>query len=362
MSELFQGSYISLGLMSGTSLDGIDLCLSKFTFKNNSWNYEIIKTETIPYSKKWQNELANAINLDWAELLTLDYEYGHLLGNVIKEFLETTDIKPDILGSHGHTVHHKPDEGYTIQIGNGHQIALKTEIETVFDFRSLDVSKGGQGAPLVPIGDKLLFSNFDVCVNLGGFANLTKYDETGTIRAYDICALNTVLNYLASSIDLDYDENGHIAASGKKIPNLLTDLENLSYYSTTGPKSLGIEWVKSNIFPLIDNYLINHPLQDVIHTYTIHAAKAIAKELPSGGRCLFTGGGAFNDFLISRIKTYSDGNIEIPDNQLISFKEALIFGFLAVLKSRNEVNVLSSVTGSKENTSSGILVSKNELI
>ncbi|QCK13523.1 anhydro-N-acetylmuramic acid kinase [Mangrovivirga cuniculi] len=362
MSEHSEQSYFSLGLMSGTSLDGLDLCLSEFIYESNSWKYRIIKTETIPYNEKWRNDLANAINLNWSELLTLDYKYGLYLSQVILSFLQNTEVTPDLIGSHGHTVHHKPDKGYTIQIGNGHQVALKTGVDTVYDFRSLDVSKGGQGAPLVPIGDKLLFSNYNACVNLGGFANLSKKDQGETIRAYDICALNTVLNYLASLVGLDYDENGNLASSGKDIPNLLEELESLAYYSETGPKSLGIEWVKSSILPIVNNYLKEYPLKDVIHTYTNHAAKAIARELPSIGQCLFTGGGAFNNYLISKINTYNNGKIEIPGDQLISFKEALIFGFLAVLRKRNEINVLSSVTGATENTSSGVIVSKNDLI
>ncbi|NMM46880.1 anhydro-N-acetylmuramic acid kinase [Marinigracilibium pacificum] len=360
MHKTSSSLYYSLGVMSGTSLDGVDLCLSKFMIQSGRWEFEILKSETIPYNLNWKEKLSSAISLSWSDLLTLDFEYGNFLGTLISDFCEKHQIKPQIIGSHGHTVHHKPELGYTIQIGNGNCIAKITGVDTVFDFRSKDVSLKGQGAPLVPIGDQLLFPEYKCCINLGGFANLSVKSTKHDIIAYDICALNVVLNYLSSKDNKEYDEDGIMASKGNLIPELYEKLNKIPFYKSRPPKSLGIEWVNENIFPIINNFLPTHKLFDIINTYTTHAANEISKALPPNNHCLITGGGAYNKYLISTLSDYYNGEIIIPDDKLISFKEALIFAFLGVLRIRNEVNVLASVTGAKENSVSGLIARKSK--
>jgi anhydro-N-acetylmuramic acid kinase len=147
---------ISLGIMSGTSLDGVDLALCRFKENKGIWKYDILDAFTIPYTSNWESKLRSAHRLNVQDFLLLHNEYGKYIGNLAKQFLEKKP-SPDIISSHGHTIFHQPDKGFTFQLGNGAAIAATANISTVSDFRSLDVALGGQGAPLVPVGDKLLF-------------------------------------------------------------------------------------------------------------------------------------------------------------------------------------------------------------
>ena len=221
----------------------------------------------------------------------------------------------------------------------------------VCDFRVQDVLLGGQGAPLVPVGDQLLFPQFDYCLNLGGFANISTVIE-GERKAYDICAVNTVLNFLAGKLNLPYDEDGRLAASGEVIVELLATLNDLSFYSEKPPKSLGMEWVEREIIPLLDP---GQPIPSLMKTYVLHAAEQISKEVGNRSKdtVLVTGGGAYNSFLIDELKKRTSAQICIPSEEVVNFKEALIFAFLGVLKLRGENNVLCSVTGASKDHSSG---------
>ena len=338
--------YRVLGVMSGTSLDGIDLAICTFTKKGN-WEFKIEKQATIKYSDYWKNRLENLHTKNKKIITTTDVEYGAFLGKKIIAFLDNEKV--DFIASHGHTIFHQPENKYTLQIGDGKTIAKTTGITTINDFRILDVSLGGQGAPLVPIGDLHLFPNYKYCINLGGFANISIKKES-EITAFDICPVNIVLNQVCKELNIDYDNNGDIAKKGKLVLKLIQQLNQLSFYEKIPPKSLGREWVEKQIIPLI----INQKTEDILHTFCEHIAIQIGKQL-KGNTALFTGGGVFNQYLMTRIQHYSTSEITIPNQEIIEYKEALIFAFLGVLRIRNEVNCLQSVTGAERDNCGGVI-------
>ncbi len=338
--------------MSGTSLDGVDICYVQFE-TTDSYRFKILKAETFPYSKTWKSTLQNAFTSDTATIEALDNTYGLYLGKLINQFIDKNAINTiDFIASHGHTIFHKPNEGYTLQIGNGQSIANNTKQEVICDFRTQDVSLGGQGAPLVPIGDELLFNEYDYCLNLGGFVNVS-FKEDGKRIAFDICPVNIALNHYIQKLGFDFDDKGELASSGSINQDLLSELNALDYYKLPHPKSLGYEWIVEVIIPLIEKH--NPEIKDILRTFTEHVAFQISKIIPKKSSVLVTGGGAFNTFLMNRIEHYLDQKITIPPNELIDFKEALIFAFLGLLKSENQINILSSVTGATQDHSSGVL-------
>ena len=338
--------YTVLGIMSGTSLDGIDLAICTFT-KNQKWEYNIEKSNTIKYPIIWKLQLANLHTQNRHKLEKTDIQFGKYIGETINTFLNGEQV--DFIASHGHTIFHQPENNYTLQIGCGKTISQTTKITTINDFRSLDVSLNGQGAPLVPIGDLLLFPKHKYCVNLGGFANISiKKDEK--MIAFDICPANIVLNDICKKLGKEYDYNGNISRGGKIVPIILQKLNQLDFYTKKAPKSLGREWVEENIFPIIKN----NTSEDMLCTFTEHIAIQIGKFLVDES-ALFTGGGVFNSFLMERIRFHSKAKILIPSKELIEFKESLIFAFLAVLRLRNEVNCLQSVTGADRDNCGGLI-------
>ena len=337
--------------MSGTSLDGIDMTYVNFQ-KNKFWEYKILFAKTFKYDDLWKKKLECSQDLNSNELKILNEQYTQFLAHKINKFIEENSIKEiDFIGSHGHTIFHKPSAGYTFQIGNIQNLANYVGKTIICDFRIGDIMLGGQGAPLVPIGDLLLFKNHDTCLNLGGFSNIS-IKKNNKIIAYDICAVNTVFNFLSKKIKLEFDNEGSNARKGKLIKDLYDKLENLKYYSLNPPKSLGIEWVKSKVFPLLEHFS-SYSVYDLMHTYLVHISKEIAKNLNQSNSVLITGGGAYNSFLIEQIRKHTKAELILPERLLIEYKEAIIFGFLGVLKFRKEINCLKSVTGSKKNHSSG---------
>ncbi|WP_405565473.1 anhydro-N-acetylmuramic acid kinase [Polaribacter sp. Asnod6-C07] len=341
-----------IGVMSGTSLDGVDLVYVKFD-KNDYKNFVILNSETVSYPKEWKQRLQFAIDLSDKEIQELDNNYGKLLGGIINGFIQKFKlINIDFVASHGHTVLHQPEKGITLQIGNGKEIAEITKQKVVCDFRTQDVKLGGQGAPLVPIGDELLFSNYDYCINLGGFSNIS-FKKDGQRIAYDICPVNIVLNFYANKLGFEYDASGEIAKSGKINHQLLAKLNALEFYQKNPPKSLGLEWVQQNVFSMIDQLEANVP--DVLRTVVEHVAIQISVVIKDNTSLLFTGGGVFNTFLMEQVACYSNVKIGLPDFKLIHFKEALIFALLGLLKIDNQVNCLASVTGAQKDHSSGVI-------
>ena len=341
----------AIGLMSGTSLDGLDICFAKFE-KQNAWDFEIIKAETIPYPKALENQLKNSIYLSPEELLELNSEYGFYLGKAVKNFIEKHQLQHiDLIASHGHTVFHQPQKKFTLQIGDGRAIKIETGLPVVYDFRSQDVLMNGNGAPLVPIGDELLFSQYDACLNLGGFSNISLKVNNKRI-AFDIAPVNIVLNKFAQELNKDFDENGDLAKTGKIHENLLSQLNSLEFYQKPHPKSLGIEWCNENIFPMFRDVEVI----DILATFTEHVAQQISNVFNKNHlkNVLCTGGGTFNQYLIEKIRNKTTTEIIIPPKKLIEYKEALIFAFMGILRLNNEINVLSSATGSSQDHSSGI--------
>lgn len=345
-------TFHAIGLMSGTSLDGLDICLARFE-KQQAWYFEILKAETLPYSEEWENKLRNSIYLSAEELLELHSEYGFYLGKSVKRFIEKHQLQNiDLIASHGHTVFHQPQKKFTLQIGDGRAIKLETDIPVVYDFRSQDVLMGGNGAPLVPIGDALLFPQYDACLNLGGFSNISLKINTRRI-AFDIAPVNIILNTFAQQLNKPFDENGDLARTGKINEILLAQLNSLPFYQQSHPKSLGIEWCHESIFPLCKEIGV----LDLLATFTEHASVQISKVLNENQlkKVLFTGGGTYNSFLTEKIRSKTDAEIIIPEKDIIDYKEALIFAFMGVLRVNNEINVLASATGSSKDHCSGII-------
>lgn len=345
--------------MSGTSLDGLDIAYCQFDYDGKSWNYKIIEATTINYDKYWLKILTNVISYSGIELLTIHTEYGKWLGQQCKNFIEKQNISVDFISSHGHTVFHQPEKGITYQIGCGQHIASTSGYKVICDFRTKDISLSGQGAPLVPIGDELLFKEYDFCLNLGGFSNISFRQNEERI-AFDISPVNIALNYLCQKIHISYDDKGTIASSGRLNLNLLGKLEQLPFYSQKPPKSLGYEWFESSIIPLLED--TNDRVENLLHTCVIHISKRLSSAIKSysttkKSKVLITGGGAKNDFLVDCIQKElgEDHKLEIPEDTIIDYKEAIIFGFLGVLKSRNEVNCLKSVTGATSDSSTGVI-------
>lgn len=349
---MFKDSYQVVGVMSGTSLDGVDLVYATLSFAHK-WNFNIHFSETVPYSEYWFNVLSTAINLNNEELSELNEAYTIELARIINDFIRKNTIHNiDFVSSHGHTILHQPENGFTLQIGNLEKISALLKQNVICNFRVQDVEFGGQGAPLVPIGDRLLFSDYDYCLNLGGFSNISFEVDSKRI-AFDISPVNTVLNLYASKLGFAYDNKGNLAKSGNLNQNLFNELNDLPFYSLQFPKSLGIEFVKNEVLPIISKYALTEV--DVLRTFVEHVAFQIGNSIEhKNSSLLVTGGGAYNDFLIERIKKYLPNvNVVIPDNITLEFKEALVFALLGALKMRNEINTLSSVTGAKKDHSSG---------
>ena len=341
--------------MSGTSLDGVDLAHFHLFESDGKWDFSIFECETVPYSKEWTEILKAAIDFSRIELEKLNADYTELLANIISAFIKKNNIENlDAVCSHGHTILHQPQNGYTLQIGNLPQIATLTGQKVVCDFRVDDVKLGGQGAPLVPIGDRILFSDYDYCLNLGGFSNIS-FEQNGLRIAFDISAVNTVLNFYANQLGFDYDDKGNISKRGRVNSELLQQLNALEFYQKSTPKSLGFEYVKETILPLVESCKIT--IEDKMRTFSEHVATQIASAIPEKNkRLLITGGGAYNDFLIHLIQIHlPEMEIIIPEIKILEFKEALVFGLLGLLKLRNQVNVLASVTGAKHDHSAGVL-------
>ena len=336
--------YNVLGLMSGTSEDGVDLCYSQFWIENGKWSYEIKEATTIPYEPQELEVIHWAYAGKGTNISKFDIEYGKILSKKLSQFLASKSLELDFICSHGHTIFHQPDKGITVQIGNGQLIADELGIPVIADFRTLDVSLGGQGAPLVPIGDELLFSKYDACLNLGGFSNISMR-RNGERIAFDISPANLPMNLLIQEeLDQGFDRNGEIARSGSVNMVLLEKLNDLEYYKLSPPKSLGQEWLQSDFMSLMPKDL---ELSDKLATIVKHIQIQIADVFDnySVKNCLVTGGGARNGFLVELLTEHSNTEIVVPDENTLEFKEALIFAFLGILKVRGENNTLKSVTG-----------------
>lgn len=362
---VFMQTYRVIGLMSGTSLDGVDLAYCIFHRVNGEWQYEITCADCLPYPDTWKNRLYNLIQTDIETYLKTDAEYGQYIGQLINEFIHRNGLsgKVDVIASHGQTIIHRPHLGFTAQIGSGAAIAETTHLPVVCNLRANDVAAGGQGAPVVPLTDKHLFAPYLFCLNLGGIANISCKLNNGGIVGYDICPNNLLLNYLAGKLGLPYDAGGQIAASGTVYLPLLEQLNQLPFYNLPFPKSLDADFVPQTVLPLLNRFTL--PLPHLLCTCTEHIATQIARQVEQlyqlpvntgcGNTMLITGGGAFNSFLIQRIAALSNAQTLIPDELTVNYKEALAMAFMSVLRLREEPNCLASVTGARTNTVNGCI-------
>ncbi|WP_281542922.1 anhydro-N-acetylmuramic acid kinase [Maribacter aestuarii] len=356
-------SYKVLGLMSGTSLDGLDLAYCHIWENEGKWQFEIKETTSITYTEVMQTELKDSIHLSAESLLQLHNTYGIWLGERALDFIKNKNLDVEFIASHGHTSHHRPEMGLTFQLGSGQHLANSSGQKVICDFRSNDLALDGQGAPLVPIGDRLFFSEYDFCLNLGGISNIS-FEVKDKRIAYDIGLANMILNYIIRKIGLDYDKDGELARTGEINSDMLKRLNDLKYYLLPHPKSIGYEWFIEEVVPIVED--TEDTLQNLLHTSVHHICDKIAQQIKLNSdetkkRLLITGGGAMNSFLIETLKQKLGTQMEVvvPEPILIEFKEALVFALMGVLRVERQINVLRSVTGAKRDSSSGVVYLPN---
>lgn len=344
--------YTIVGLMSGTSLDGLDIALCEFEEVGAGLNYKILKSDTIPYSSDQKNKMRSLPYLNVENYFKLHHQFGKFVGKEVSRFLADVKEKPAAVASHGHTVFHQPQKGYSTQIGCGATIAAYSGLTTICDFRSLDVALNGQGAPLVPIGDELLFGKYQSCLNIGGIANIS-FKKNDSRVAFDICIANMAFNYFAQLNGSDYDKDGIGAKTGTLNENLFNELNNLEFLKLKGAKSIGREWFENEFLYIVQKTKL--PVNDILNTLVHHTAYQIALVLNENklNDVFITGGGAHNTFLIEALQKYYTNKVIIPDLTTVNYKEALIFALLGYLRLNGQTNTLSSVTGAKRNSIGG---------
>jgi anhydro-N-acetylmuramic acid kinase len=348
--------YLLLGLMSGSSLDGLDIAACHFQVADNKWTYHILAADTCSYPESLRKELAELNGSRNTRLQQfVSKELGRFTGHAIHHFLQENNLPaPMAISSHGHTTLHLPAEGLSIQIGDAAEIASITGLPVLYNFRNADIAAGGQGAPLVPVCDILLFNQYDICLNIGGIANISYQRNTERI-GYDICAANQLLNHLAARLKLDYDADGKMAAAGKLLEPLLDALNQVSFLQQAAPRSLDNSFVRNNWIQILDAE--DAPIHDLLHTATEHIAMQIARHISETGiqqpNILLTGGGVYNSYLIRRISELSGLPLSLPEHEVIRFKEALAMALMGALRLRNEPNFLPTVTGAAVAVSGG---------
>ena len=359
--------YKAIGLMSGSSLDGLDIAYVQLQETGGKWTYEILHTDCLPYTQEWMDKLSNAVNDSATGYQQLHADYGHYTGTAVNKFIDDHQLHHQVhlVASHGHTTFHVPAQKMTAQLGDGAAIAAVTGLPVVSDLRAMDIALGGQGAPIVPIGEKLLLYEYDMFLNLGGIANLS-FNLPDKYIAFDVCPANRVLNLLIKPAGQPYDDNGNMAATGSLHEPLLQQLNELDYYRQPFPKSLANDFGTATVFPLVQQYRLS--AADALRTYAEHIAVQISNSIQSvvkdkepaaiPSKLLVTGGGAFNTFMVERIgaQLKSTGiEVTVPGKQLVNYKEALVMALIGVLRWREEYNVLASVTGAARNSINGAL-------
>ncbi|MEP0132132.1 MAG: anhydro-N-acetylmuramic acid kinase [Eudoraea sp.] len=352
-------TYKVIGLMSGTSLDGLDLAYCHISKTLDRWEYTIEQAKSVFYTSEMKEKLKKSIFFSADELLIFNNTYGQWLGEQVKIFIKENDLHADFIASHGHTTHHQPQQGLTFQIGSGQHLANVSRHKTVCDFRSNDVALGGEGAPLVPIGDVLFFGKYDFCLNLGGIANVS-FEYEGKRIAYDIGLANMILNHITHKIGLNYDDNGVLARKGSINNDMLEGLNQLSYYSLPFPKSTGYEWFVDKVVPVID--ATKDTTENLLCTAVHHICEQVALQIKTNvtkdqSTLFVTGGGALNQFMMELLQSKLAPTISlvIPSKKLIEYKEALIFALMGILRIEQEINVLKTVTGASKDSSSGVV-------
>jgi anhydro-N-acetylmuramic acid kinase len=350
--------YRIIGLMSGTSLDGLDVADVSFFRTEGRWKFDLHHAKTYDYSKEMRAKIAQAPRYSALDMSLFSVELSRYYGEKVNAFITENNIQRntiDAIASHGQTIFHQPEKSMTLQIGNTPHLTAITGLKSVVDFRTEDVAYGGNGAPLIPVADYYLFRDLaDGFLNIGGFSNLS-FQDNGEVRSFDVSPANIVINHLVNERrGLLMDKDGEIARKGKLDHVLFDRLEELDFYRENGPKSLGWEWVESEVLPLFD---ATAPLEDQLNTYVHHISKQIGDSLnrKNLGVVLVTGGGAHNRFLMETLHGRFKGKLVLPENGIINFKEAIGFAFLGLLRCLGEVNVFKSVTGAQKDTCSGVV-------
>jgi anhydro-N-acetylmuramic acid kinase len=360
--------YRVIGTMSGSSLDGLDIAFVELQEVSGSWTYHLRHAVCYQYTKEWMDRLSMATSLNAFEYQLLDIEYGHYCGELINRFIQENNIQYQVqlICSHGHTTFHVPEKKITSQLGDGASVAAVTGINVVNNLRAMDVALGGQGAPIVPIGEKLLLGDYLFYLNLGGIANISLNYGRDYV-AFDVCPANKVLNMLAAEKGKYYDAQGSMAENGRVNSTLLELLNDFEYYSLPYPKSLSNDFGTDVIYPVIKRKQAD--TNDDLRTYVEHICMQVAnavttlqydfkinEALPGGQKMLVTGGGANNSFLMRRLKEVLSKyfiSVEIPSDNLVDFKEAIIMALIGVLRWREENNTLASVTGALRDSIGG---------
>lgn len=348
--------------MSGSSLDGLDIAFTQLTEISGQWSFELLNAECIPYPAALVADLQQANKMSVPDFLRLHTSFGHYLGEQIVQFIDRNNLhhKVHFISSHGHTVWHEPNAKTTSQIGDGAAIAAWTMLPTVTDLRNMDIALGGQGAPIVPIADRLLFSDYDFCLNLGGIANVTVNTEEPI--AFDIAPANQLLNHFANKASKAYDDKGEMARAGTIDAAVWEQINAIKWYQKEAPKSLHNDFVNEAVLPFFDTIKDN---EDALHTATRHIAFQIAEAIKSyqnplqPQRILVTGGGAFNQFLLECIdeELNKNGTMEVivPEENSLKFKEAIAMALIGALRWREETNVLHSATGATRSNVGGAM-------
>ena len=351
MRRIINDQSLVLGVMSGTSMDGLDISCARYYQVNNIWHYDLLASETFNYPLKLKSIFLKAFNGEYS-IEKIDLEFGHIIADYIGVFLEKNNFKISVICSHGHTIFHDPKNGYTKQVGSGRIIADRLRVPVVCNFRQQDINLGGQGAPLVPIGDKLLFGQYASCLNLGGMANIS-FEFNRQRLAFDICPCNMILDFLSQKKGKDFDKYGFMASQGLINKDMLRELNCINYYNLNFPKSLGKENIESDYLPILNNYKIG--VNDMMATFVEHIAIQIQKTFFDFNinNAFATGGGVFNKYLIGRIMKLTQTKMIIPGDDIVNFKESIVFGFLGVLRLLNQHNCLAKSTGASRNHSSG---------
>jgi len=349
-----------LGIMSGSSMDGVDLALCQIGQEGEKIEYKVLQSAKYDYDDKWRLRLSKLRTQNAITYVKTDVFYAHYLAELVNDFKKNCTFPIDMIASHGHTIFHNPEIKLTSQIGDGSTLSALTELPVVSDFRRTDLALHGEGAPLVAIGDEMLFSEYDFCLNLGGFANISCKKE-GVRVAFDIAACNILTNRLARDINQDYDTDGLIAEKGTINKEMLEELNGLEFFSQSGPKSLNRDWISEELWPIVKNYR-ELSLEDRMKTIVEHVAYQIGKSIEQlangnsdGKKLLITGGGAFNKTLIEHIGSHTEAQVILPENELINNKESIIFAFLGYLRVNNLNNTLASATGAAKDSIGGVL-------
>lgn len=355
-------TYQAIGLMSGSSLDGIDIACCEFQQRGDAISFTLLAAETILLTEAWQGRLLHLPDQSARILAQTHVYFGHYLAQLTRDFIERHQLDPDFIASHGHTVFHDPDRRYTTQIGDGAALAALTRRTVITDFRTQDIAINGEGTPIAPAADRYLFSEYDYLLNIGGIANLT-LNRPGRPIAFDLSGANQVFNALAQLTGQPYDADGALARNGQLLPDLLHDVEALPYFEQRPPKSLANSWVQQTLLP----YFLEHPasVEDRLHTAVQHLVQVTTRSIerlpqpPHAARTLLvTGGGAFNTFLIEELQTRLQSlgiQIVLPDPDIIHFKEAILMALMGLLRLQGRPNCFRSVTGARRDTVGGAI-------